>query len=243
MTGPAARPLAGRRALVTGASRGIGAAVVRALAEAGASVAAVARSADQLRAVLAPIGSTHRAIAADLTTEDGIANVLHSVVAWGGGPPDIIVNCAGTFPRATVEAQAPAGFASTVALNLEAPFRVVHGFLGAMRARGSGDIVTIGSVADRQAFAENAAYGASKYGLRALHEVVRTETRGSGVRAILVSPGPVDTEIWAPHEPLLGTRLPARAAMLLADDVARAVCFAVSQPAHVDVEELRLARS
>jgi NADP-dependent 3-hydroxy acid dehydrogenase YdfG len=112
-----------------------------------------------------------------------------------------------------------------------------------MRARKSGDIVTLGSIADRYAFTGNAAYSATKFGMRAFHEVLRAETRGSGVRAILVSPGPVDTEIWDPHEASIGTRFPKRADMLTADDVARAIVFAVSQPAHVDIDELRLTRS
>ena len=68
-----------------------------------------------------------------------------------------------------------------------------------MRERRRGHIVTIGSIADRVAFAENGAYAASKFGLRALHEVLRAELRGSGVRATLVSPGPVDTTLWDEH--------------------------------------------
>lgn len=235
--------LAGRRALVTGASRGIGAAIVRALAAEGARVAAVARGAEGLEAVIDPLGAGHCAITADVTTDAGIAAIAHTALAWGGDAPDIIVNNAGIFPRARMDAQGAGEFARTLALNLEAPFRVVHAFLAAMRARGSGDVVTIGSVADRHSYPENAAYSASKYGLRAMHEVLRAETRGSGVRAILVSPGPVDTDIWEPHAEHLGTRLPARTAMLRADDVARCVCFAVCQPAGVDVEELRLSRS
>jgi NADP-dependent 3-hydroxy acid dehydrogenase YdfG len=112
-----------------------------------------------------------------------------------------------------------------------------------MRRRHSGDVVTIGSVADRTAFTGNAAYSASKFGIRAVHEVLRAETRGSGVRAILVSPGPVDTEIWDPLADQLGGRFPERTAMLTAADVARAIVFTVSQPAHVDIDELRLTRS
>lgn len=235
--------LAGRRALVTGASRGIGAAVVRALAAEGARVAAVARGADALHAVVEPLGAGHCAIAADVTTDDGIAAIAHTVLAWAGDAPDIIVNNAGIFPRARFDAQGAGEFARTLALNLEAPFRIVHAFLGAMRARRTGDIVTIGSVADRHVYPENAAYSASKCGLRALHEVLRAETRGTGLRATLVSPGPVDTDIWNPHAEQLGTRLPARDAMLTADDVARCVCFAVCQPSGVDVEELRVSRS
>ena len=98
-------------------------------------------------------------------------------------------------------------------------------------------------MADRVAFPENGAYAATKFGARAMHEVLRAETRGTGVRAILVSPGAVDTDIWSPLESQLGKRFPAREAMISADDVARAIAFALTQPRHVDIDELRLTRS
>ena len=191
----------------------------------------------------AALGQGHIGIAVDLSTGAGISSLQSRVSDWSAGAPDIIVNNAGTFPNASIEAQDPGELSRTLRLNVEAPFELVRAFLGAMRARGSGDIVTIGSVADKSAFTGNAAYSASKYGLRGLHEVLRVETRGSGVRAILVSPGAVDTDIWDPHEAAIGTRFPKRADMLVSDDVARAILFAVSQPPHVDIDELRLTRS
>lgn len=238
------KSLAGRRALVTGASRGIGAATVRALAEAGALVAGTARTVGQLDTVMRQLGRGHAIIAADIATDAGLASIIEGFHAWSGGAsPDILVNNAGVFPRAALHTEQDDSFARTLAVNLSAPFKLVSALLGGMRTRGSGDIVTVGSVADRNAFAENAAYSASKYGMRAVHEVLRAETHGTGVRAILVSPGPVDTDIWSPHEQSLGAGLPPRRAMLRADDVARAITFAVEQPPHVDIEELRLARS
>ena len=236
-------PLAGRRALVTGASKGIGAATARALASLGAVVAVTARSADAVHALAAEFGGAHIAIPADLSTDDGSETVVAAVRRWAGGAPDILVNNVGAFAHALTGDQDPGGFAATMRINLEAPFRLVHAFLPAMLERRSGDVVSIGSVADKTAFAGNAAYSASKYALRATHEVLRAETRGTGVRAILVSPGAVDTDIWNPIEAQLGQRFPAREAMISADDVARAIAFAVTQPRHVDIDELRLTRS
>ena len=103
--------------------------------------------------------------------------------------------------------------------------------------------MTLGSIADRATFPENGAYAASKYGLRALHEVMRQELRGSGVRAVLVSPGPVDTPLWDPHNPDQRSGFTPRAAMLSAADVADAIWFAMSRPASVNIDELRLSRS
>lgn len=238
-----ALPLAGRRALVTGASRGIGAATARALAALGALVAVSARSADVVHALAAELGGAHAAIPADLSTTEGSDAVIAATRLWAGGAPDILVNNAGAFAHAQTGEQDPDGLAKTLKINLEAPFRLVHAFLPAMLARKSGDIVSIGSVADKVAFTGNSAYSASKYALRATHEVLRAETRGTGVRAILVSPGAVDTDIWNPLESQLGKRFPAREAMISPDDVARAIAFALTQPRHVDIDELRLTRS
>ena len=235
--------LDGRSAVVTGASRGIGAAVARALAGAGATVALAARTGEALSALARELGTGHLAVPCDLTRPDDIDALAARVTAWAGGAPHILVNAAGIFPRASAHEQDPDEFARTVALNLTAPFRVVRAFLPAMRQQGRGDVITIGSVADRYAFAGNSAYSASKYGARAVHEVLRTETRGTGVRATLIAPGPVDTAIWDPHESALGDTLPRRTDMLRPEDVARAVLFAVAQPPHTAVEELRLAHS
>jgi NADP-dependent 3-hydroxy acid dehydrogenase YdfG len=207
-------------------------------------VAVSARSSEDGQALVKGFGGAgHLAVGADLSAEGGPDAVAAAVTRWAGGAPDILVNNAGTFPNAPIESQSGDDLARSLRLNLEAPFALVRAFLPAMRKRGSGDIVTIGSIADKTAFTGNAAYSASKYGIRAIHEVLRTETRGTGVRAILVSPGAVDTDIWDPHEASIGTRFPKREAMLAADDVARAILFAVSQPAHVDIDELRLTRS
>ena len=238
-----ALPLAGLRALVTGASRGIGAATARALVAAGARVAVSARSIGPLQDLVAELGDDHVALYGDLSTAEGVAAVISAVRAWAGVAPDIIVNNAGAFAHALTGDQDPDDLASTLRINLEAPFRLVHAFLPAMLARKSGDIVSIGSVADKVAFTGHAAYSASKFALRATHEVLRAETRGTGVRAILVSPGAVDTDIWNPIEAQLGKEFPARDAMISADDVARAVAFALMQPRHVDIDELRLTRS
>ena len=112
-----------------------------------------------------------------------------------------------------------------------------------MRARGRGHIVTIGSSADRTVLPENAAYAASKHGVRALHEILRLELRGSGIRASLVSPGPVDTTLWDSIDPDNRPGFTTRADMLRAAAVADAVLYAITQPADVNVDELRLSRT
>ncbi len=240
-------PLAGRTALVTGASRGIGAAAARALAGAGARVALLARSADALAArarEAADAGAPDPVVVAcDLRDAAAVAAAAARVAGAFAGPPDLLVNNAGAFAAAPAHETDPDAFAALVDANLVAPFRLVRAFLPAMRERGSGHLVTVGSVADRHAFAGNAAYAAGKYGLRALHEVLRLELRGTGVRATLVSPGPVDTPLWDPIDPDAREGFTPRAAMLRADDVADAVLYAALRPPSVNVDELRLSRA
>jgi NADP-dependent 3-hydroxy acid dehydrogenase YdfG len=113
-----------------------------------------------------------------------------------------------------------------------------------MKERKSGHVVTIGSIADRHIFSGNAAYSATKYGLRAIHEVLRAELRGTGVRTTLVSPAATDTDIWndvTVTDPVANPH--SKRPMLDPDDVVGAVMFALSQPDRVNVDELRLSHS
>jgi len=235
--------LAGRTAVVSGASRGIGLEVARALAADGVRVAMVARSADDLRDRASEIGDCAIAIPCNVADADAVNALVQRAMREFGGAPDVIVNNAGNFTLATVETTEPESFRAALEVNLVAPFVLAHAFLAEMRQRKRGHIVTIGSIADRVAFPENGAYAASKFGLRALHEVLRAELRGSGVRATLVSPGPVDTTLWDGIDTETRPGFTPRAQMLSARAVAEAVRYAVSQPDDVNVDELRLSRS
>jgi NAD(P)-dependent dehydrogenase (short-subunit alcohol dehydrogenase family) len=159
---------------------------------------------------------------------------------FAGGEPDIVVNAAGAFALAPFAATEPGIFERQLAVNLLGPFLVIRGFLPGMLARGSGHIVNIGSVAGRIALPGNAGYGASKFGLRGLHEVLAAELRDTGVRASLVEPAATDTSLWDPLQPDTRNDLPSRADMLRADDVAAAVRFILEQPAAVEVSGVSL---
>ncbi len=236
-------PLQGKSAVISGASRGIGLACARALHGAGARVVLVARGADALGRATRALGRHASAVACDVADPDDVEQTLATVRATLGGAPDIVINNAGTFLLATVERTTLADFERTIQVNLISHFAFVREFLGDMKQRGSGHVVTIGSIADHRALPENAAYAASKYGERGLHEVLREELRGSGVRATLVSPGPVDTSLWDDVDPDERPGFTKRADMLAATAVADAVRFAVTRPAEVNVDELRLSHT
>jgi NAD(P)-dependent dehydrogenase (short-subunit alcohol dehydrogenase family) len=228
-------PLAGRLAVVTGASRGIGAAVALALAGAGARVVRVARR-------LPDTGSAQWVDHPCDLTDPAQVERLGRHVLHSEGPPAVVVNNAGGFLLRTLEETTPADFDAQLALNLRAGFLLARTFLPAMRPAG-GVFVSVGSVADHTGFPENAAYAASKYGLRGLHETLAAEYRGSGVRLTLVSPGATDTGIWDPFAPERRTGFTPRAAMLRPEDVADAVLFAATRPEHVHVDWIRLQPS
>jgi NADP-dependent 3-hydroxy acid dehydrogenase YdfG len=226
---------------VTGASSGIGRAIAGALARQGMQVHLLARTRHALEWAAGEIGGGAVAHQCDVTDATAVAGVADTVAGMTGGAPDVLVNSAGLFPLVALDAIDVAEFERTIQSNLIAPFRILRAFLPAMRARGIGHVVTIGSVADRLIFPGNGAYSASKFGQRAMHETLRAELRGSGIRVTLVSPAATDTPIWDPVDPDNRPDFPMRADMLRPADVADAVMWAVTRPAHVNVDEVRVS--
>ena len=225
--------LAGRVAVVTGASRGIGAATAELLAAEGAEVVRVARS--------LTAGSRGRAhdVPCDLTQPEQVRR-LGARINKEHGTPDIVVSNAGAFLLRPLEDTPPADLELQLAANIKAPFYVAQAFLPAMRAAGKGSFITVGSVADHVGFPENSAYAASKYGLRGLHETLLAEYRGTGVRLTLISPGATDTAVWDSVDPDNREGFPRRADMLRPADVAEAILFVATRPNHVLIDWLRV---
>lgn len=204
----------------------------------------VARTAQVIDDLAQELGGGALSQPCDLANATAVADLAVRVQDELGGAPDILVNNAGVFGLAPLGGMSEALFVSSVQTNLIAPFIFVRAFAAGMQARGSGHVVTIGSIADRNILPGNGAYSPAKYGLRAMHEVLRLELMGTGVRATLVSPGPVDTALWddvlaRDHEGIL----PSRDVMLSPQAVADAVMYAVSQPASVNIDELRLSHA
>jgi len=183
-------------------------------------------------------------VVADVTNPESVEKATDKIRSELRGTPDFLINNAGIFSVAVAEETSSDEFVTMLNTNLVAPFLFVRAFLGEMKQRGSGHIVSIGSVADRTIFSGNAAYSAAKFGLRAVHEVLRSELRGTGVRTSLVSPAATNTDIWndvTVTDPV--NRPHSKRPMLEPDDVVGAVMYALSQPAHVNIDELRLSHS
>jgi NAD(P)-dependent dehydrogenase (short-subunit alcohol dehydrogenase family) len=230
MTAP---PLFGRTAVVAGASRGIGLAVAEELRAAGAHVVRLARS-------LADAEAERRTdLACDVADARAVERAAGRVLQ-ARGAPDLVVHAAGIFLVEPLARTTPEAFDAQLAANLVAPFLVTRAFLPAMLERRRGLIVFIGSVADHAAFPGNAAYGASKTGLRGLHAVLTRELKGTGLGATLLSPGPVNTALWDPVNPDARAGFTRRSEMLAPEDVAEAVLFVATRRDRVAIPELHI---
>lgn len=218
--------LAGRLALVTGASRGIGQAIAEALQREGAEVLRLARS--------GPVD-----LRCDLTREAEVQQAVDGLVK-GRRIPDLVVSNAGSFLLKSIVETTPAEFRQQLESNLVGPFLLFRALLPYLLQRGTGHVITIGSVVDRITLPGNAAYGAAKRGLRALHEILALECAGTGIRTTLVSPAATDTTLWDTVAVPDQATLPRREEMLRPRDVAEAVVFAATRPEGEVIEEIRL---
>jgi len=232
-----------KTALITGGSRGIGLAVAQALVRAGVRVALVARGAEELESRRAELGKDTVVVAGDVSVAKEVDRVVATVRDAFGDVPDIFVNNAGIFIPKPLHVLSAEEFERMMQVNLIAPFFLLRAILPRWREQGRGHLINLGSRADRTIFADNGGYSASKFGIRAMHEALREETRGTGVRTTLVSPGTVDTPIWETVTLPKDNRFPPRDQMLRAEAVADAVVWAATRPANVNIDELRITAS
>lgn len=244
---PANRALAGKVVLISGASSGIGKATARQYAQAGASVALVARRIDLLKDIVAQIraeGGSADAFGADVADEQqAVAAVRWAEQAFGR--IDILVNNAGIIRPGSIATSNSQGWRDTFDVNLLAPMYLSQAVLPAMQERGDGHIVMISSNAARIApSAGNAAYAVSKYGINVLSAALRKEVAASGVRVSVIDPGTTATDIAdsIPDEALrqqMDQHL-HREGVMEADDIAAAILYATGQPKRVNVDEIWL---
>jgi 3-oxoacyl-[acyl-carrier protein] reductase len=189
--------LAGRVAIVTGGSRGIGAATAAAMAGNGVSVAIVGRDQDALKSVAANIAENGgRAIwvAADCTNPEQVARMVDTVVAEFG-PPDILAAFAGGSGNPIPTAQeTPEHWRQVIETDLNAAFYTVRAVLPSMTERGKGAIITMSSAAARQAAQSSAAYAAAKAGVIAFTRHIASELAARGIRANCISPSATEND-------------------------------------------------
>lgn len=218
--------VSGKRVLITGASSGLGAALVRRLAARGAVVGLIARRRDRLGEVLADCRRTSPDSAmwvADLGDTAVLADL--ALLAWDAlGGVDVLVNNAATPKRRNVIALDPDEVEEVMRVNFFAPMRLTLALLPRMLARGSGTIVNVSSVGGRLGIIHESAYCASKFALCGWSEAMAVDLHDTPISVKLIEPGPVDTEIWdhpGSEEPLY--RGPKVAPDMVADGIIEAL--------------------
>jgi len=189
--------VAGRVACVTGASSGIGRAMARVLAEAGARVVGIARRADQLAAWQAETAGETAALTADMADLAGLAGVAERA-AKPFGPPDILLSAAGINTRINADKVALADWSLTIDLNLAAPFFLAQALVPAMKEKGWGRLIKIASLQSGRAFPNGLSYGASKGGVAQLTRAMAEAWSRHGITANALAPGFFPTELSAP---------------------------------------------
>jgi 3-oxoacyl-[acyl-carrier protein] reductase len=225
------KDLRGRVALVTGGSRGIGAAIVRALAVAGAAVAINYREragdADALAKDIAVAGGKALAIAGDVSQGGAVAAMVESVKS-GLGPIDILVNNAGIAITRGVDDLTEDDFDRTIAVNLKSAFLVTQAVLPDMRAKKWGRIVNISSGAARGAGAIGPHYNASKAGMEGLTRGYAARLVKEGITVNAVAPSLIETDMMK-DQPQLVSRIPL-GRFGTTEEVAAAVMLLVQNP-------------
>ncbi|CAN5856377.1 SDR family oxidoreductase [soil metagenome] len=236
--------LAGKVALVTGASSGIGEATALALAAEGAAVAICARRADRLEALADKISADGgRALTLDLdvTQEQQAHDAVGRTRADLGGL-DIVVNNAGVMLLGPILDADTSDWRRMIETNVLGLMYVTHAALPGLVEQGSGDIVQVSSVAGRLAREGSGGYNASKWAVNAFSESLRQEVTARGVRVTLVEPGAVATELsdhitHAESKQRVKERV-TKMRPLQSADIAAGVVYAVTQPPHVSVNEV-----
>ena len=227
-------------AVVTGASSGIGAATARLLAQAGFVVWAAARRVDRLDALAAERPGIVP-VELDVTDQTSVAALAARAEAEPGGIAVLVNNAGGAIGTETIETANPADWQSMYDTNVLGVLRVTQALLPALSVGGPGHVVVTGSIAGHAVYEGGGGYVAAKHAVAAVVETLRLELNGRPIRVTEIAPGMVATDEFS----LVRYRGDREAAdrvyagvdePLLAEDIADAVAWAVTRPAHVNID-------
>ncbi|EGR2183063.1 SDR family oxidoreductase [Vibrio parahaemolyticus] len=228
--------------VITGASSGIGEAIARRFSEEGHPLLLVARRVERLEALNLPNTLCEKV---DVTDQASLITAIEKAEAQFG-PADVLANNAGVMLLGQIDTQDAAEWKRMFDVNVLGLLNGMHSVLASMKARNSGTIINISSIAGKKAFPDHAAYCGTKFAVHAISENVREEVAASNVRVTTIAPGAVETELLS-HTTSQDIKDGYDAwkvdmgGVLAADDVARAVMFAYQQPQNVCIREIALA--
>jgi 3-oxoacyl-[acyl-carrier protein] reductase len=235
-----AEQLAGKVAIVTGASRGIGRAISVALAEEAATVVLAARSIQELQKTAENVtkaGGVAHIVHVELTEEDSIRNLV-KVTGEKLGRLDILVNNAGVTHSAPLDQTSTEDWQRCILINARAPFILCREALPLLKKSDSAHIVNIASVVGVKGYPLQSAYTASKHALRGMTMSLAEELRGSNIRVHLLCPGGVDTDMVDSVRPDI-----AKDELIKPQEIAELALYLVTHKGNAIVDELRLRRA
>lgn len=231
--------LAGRVAIVTGASRGIGRAISIALARESATVVLAARSAQHLRETserVTQAGGKAHIVTTELTDEESIKTLVKEV-AGRFGRLDVLVNNAGITHSAYLEETTTEDWERLMWVNSRAPFILCREALPLLRKSDRGYIINIASVVGVKGYPQQSAYTSSKHALRGMTISLAEELRGTNIRVHLLCPGGVDTDMVARVRPDI-----AKDELIKPEELAELVHYLVTHKGNAVVDELHIRR-
>ena len=232
--------LAGKIAIITGASRGIGRAICLALSNEGATVILAARSIDKLKETadeVARVGGKPEIIVTDLAEEGSIKNLIQ-VTNKNFGKLDILVNNAGVTHSAKLEQTSTQDWDKLFQVNTRAPFILCKEALPLLSEAEAAYIINIASVVGVKGYPLQSAYTASKHALRGMTISLAEELKGSNIRVHLLCPGGVDTDMVQRVRPDI-----KKDELIGADEIAELVLYLVTHKGNAVIDELHIRRA
>lgn len=225
--------------VITGASSGIGAAIAQRFSEAGHALLLVARRVEKIEALNLPNTMCRKV---DVTDTTGfVAAIKDAEAAYG--PVDGLINNAGVMLLGQIDTQDASEWQKMFDVNVMALLNGMQAVLGNMKARNSGTIINVSSIAGKKSFPNHAAYVGTKFAVSAISENVREEVADSGVRVMAICPGAVETELLGhtTSQDIIDGYQDWKEAMggaLVTDDIARTAAFMFAQPQGVNIRDV-----
>ncbi len=229
--------LSGKIIIITGASTGIGAATARSLVKLGCKVTLTARSADKLALLAGELGPAALAVPGDVTLEVDVQNIVARTLATFGGI-DVLLANAGIYIPGKIYEGNPNDWAKLIDTNVTGVMRCVHAVLPHMMAKKSGDILVTSSISGFSDIHWEPVYSASKHALQSFVHTVRRQVIPFGIRVGSIAPGPVANELWGIYDEAEISRRITEHSALCSEDVAEAIVFMLSRPAHITIRDL-----
>ncbi len=230
--------LAGKVAIITGASSGIGAACARLLARESCKLTLAARSADKLEALATELGGETLVVRADMTKPADIRAMVENTLERFGRIDIMLANAGAYLPGQFADGDID-DLTRMLTLNVDAVMRCAHAVIPTMKAQASGDIIVTSSIAGHMDIVGEPVYSASKNAVQTFVHTVRRQLAGDGIRVMSMAPGPVANPMQKLYEAdEIRRAVEVKGSHLASEDCAETILFMLSRPRHVTIRDI-----